>query len=477
MNARILKGSSTLAVAEFSRRALLAATVLLCARFLTPTVFGDYVFLLSLYQIFAVLGGAGTPSILLRLVATDRRSGVGFGIASIIARLAYIFPAALVMCFVVKALGFLDQYLPNLILLILLMIARGATENISFIFQGREDQISAAKIGVLQSATTLLTTLSICLSSKSLLMLIGAHVLGALVSTAYGILKLSAGSPSASNLQSIFDESWRLLKQSHWLNAGSFAASAYNRADVLLLRRMVSSEAVAAYGVPYRILDVTQIIPSSIVAAVLPGLCRRSGEAPEARPDVTIRLLLCAAFVLVIAVTVAAPPVTLVLFGMKYEASIAVLRFLIFATIPMSWNFVLNAQFIAHSFDRAILYAAGVALAVNVTLNVVLIPHFGYLACAAVTVVTELTLLAVNLRFASIINAKGWPEDIARVALGATLVTLFCIVWPHDSVSGWIKLLILASAIGSLPMRREDVAAIRIQGLPMGRFWRRSSVP
>ena len=148
MNAAVLKGSFTLGAADFSRKALLAATVLLCARFLPPGRFGDYIFLLTFYQVFAVLAGAGLPSTALRMVARSQQGGMRIALASVSVRFCYIAPGAALMYAVIWAMGLSAQYFPALGLLAVLMLVRGAAENISFIFQGREDQVSCAKVGL-----------------------------------------------------------------------------------------------------------------------------------------------------------------------------------------------------------------------------------------------------------------------------------------------------------------------------------------
>jgi len=459
MNIAVLKGSFTLGAADFSRKVLLAATVVVCVRFLSAETFGDYVFLLSFYQIFAVLGGAGLPNAVLRTVARNQRSGIRVGVASVLARLVYILPTAVVMYMVMRFFGFSTQYFPALGLLVLMMIVRGAAENVTFIFQGIEDQLNCAKVGVSQSAVTMLATLAICLTSKDLLLLLGAHVLGGAASALYGfaLLRLKGPQSVASGL-TISDETRSLLKESHWLNAGIFLASTYNRVDVLLLRRLLTSEAVAVYGAPYRILDLTQIVPASLVGTILPSLCRDKGaDSGISHPRTAMRFLLVIAFCLVVTVTVAAPWITLLFFGRRYQGSVPVLRILIWATIPMFWNFMLNTQFIAKSFDRAIAYTASIALVTNVSLNLLLIPKFGYMACAVVTIVTELVLLGANTYFASKIGAIAIPEHFGRLMLTTTLIGGFCLCW---CVAGPRYLLaattLLVIGVLSTPVFRSD---------------------
>jgi O-antigen/teichoic acid export membrane protein len=470
MRSAVLRGSFTLGIADFSRKVLLAATVLLCTRFLSPETFGDYVLLLSFYQIFAVLGGSGIPSALLRSVARNHQSGIRVALASGLARLAYIVPTAGLMYVAMRLLGFSTRYFSAIGLLALMMLVRGAAENVTFIFQGAEDQISCAKVGVTQSAVTLLVTLAVCLTSKNLLLLLAAHVVGGFASAAYGfvLLRIKVRPDPDKELGTVLGKARCLLQESHWLNAGSFVACAYNRVDVLLLRRILTSAAVAVYGAPYRILDLTQIVPSSVMATLLPGLCRNGNiNSSSVHPRTVLRFLLIIAFGLIVTVTVAARWITLLLFGAQYSSSAPVLQILIWVTIPMFWNLVLNAQLIAYSFDRAILQAASAALIVNVGLNLLLIPKFGYLACAGVTLVTECTLLAANLHFVSAVNATGVPERLGRLSLTTGLLGAFCLCW---CLTGSKYLLLEAAllfmGVLALPLFRSDLS--QAAALPEG---------
>lgn len=456
MNSGIVQPALILGAADFSRKVLLAATVLVCARFLDPRTFGEYVFLLSFYQIFAVLAGAGLPSALLRAVARRGACGPRFACASVLARLVYILPSVGLMCAAMRWTGFAGRYLVFAGVLAVMLGLRAASENLSFMFQGAENRVDSAKLGVSQSVVTLIATLAVCLSSKDLLLLIAAHAAGALVSVIFGFLLLSGNRIPEEESPGMGAEARNLLLDSRWLNAASFLGSAYNRADVVLLRRMSGAEAVAIYGAPYRILDFTQIVPASVVAAVLPRLCRGGASNTETAARL-MRVLLVIALMLVLTITVGAPLIVKSLFGSHYDSSIAVLQVLAWATLPMFWNFVLNSQFVATFADRAIVQASGVALGVNVILNVLLIPRFGYLACALVTVLTEIVLLAINLLLSHRARIAAWPEYFGRLAASAAMLAAFCVCW---TAAGRIllplEIMFLCGLVLMVPVFRND---------------------
>src|SRR5260370_35295954 len=124
-------------------------------------------------------------------------------------------------------------------MLVIMMIVRGAEENVTFIFQGREDQLSCARIGVSQSAVTLLATLAVCLTSKNLLLLVGAHVLGGFESAIYGFVLLRFKVRRNADSGPIFGEARSLLKQRNCLTGGGSPPWATSVVVVCCFRRLV----------------------------------------------------------------------------------------------------------------------------------------------------------------------------------------------------------------------------------------------
>lgn len=454
----MIKGTLTLGAADFSKKALLAATVLICARFLPRPVFGDYMFLLSFYQVFAVLAGAGIPNALVRQVARHAGENLQLFAHSILARVVYVILVAALMYGVVLLAGYPARYQPLIFLMGWLMAFRGATENAISIFQAQDDQLTCAKISLVQSFVALAGTLIVCLRSKTLFGLIGVLVIAALASSVVSIVALYAKSQSSTTLDHSQSTVRSMIRDSGWLNGGAFLASAYNRIDVLLLRRLANAEAVAAYSAPYRLLDLTQILPSSVMGVLLPRLCRpRDGKGHDVEFSKVLRYLLVLALLVIAIVTFGARAFTKLLLGSGYISSTLCLQMLVLAVFPMFWNFALNSKLIAIGYDRAIVWSAAVALTCNVVLNIALIPRYGFLACAAITFVTELSLLTMNIFLITRRGEHAMPDALLRLLFSTGCIAAFWLLWISDFARPWAVGLAVLGIISAPVFRRDFV--------------------
>jgi O-antigen/teichoic acid export membrane protein len=151
-----------------------------------------------------------------------------------------------------------------------------------------------------------------------------------------------------------------------------------------------------------------------------------------------------------------------------YPQSIPALQILGLAYV---FAFVNNAFIGALTvLDRQATYAkaAGVSLVVNLVLNLILIPSYGYIAASWTTVVTEIVLVAAgwwltarhlgNLQLA----AASWRPILAGVVMGAVL-------YPLRGVGGDAVVLVVllgmavyaASILLLRAMSREEIQFLR----------------
>jgi O-antigen/teichoic acid export membrane protein len=167
-------------------------------------------------------------------------------------------------------------------------------------------------------------------------------------------------------------------------------------------------------------------------------------------------VLLFAALLLIVVSTLLAPWIVPLILGKSYVSSVVVVELLIWATPFMFWNYLLLSNLIANHAERYIFVGSTIALAVNLTANLLLIPQFGYMAAAFNTILTELMLLGTNVYFCKKANIFVVPAWAARILASAAGVLIGSLLWRTTDfhLQCLAALILLASPLLMLaPMR------------------------
>ena len=271
---------------------------------------------------------------------------------------------------------------------------------------------------------------------------------------------------------------WRfepaLLRQWFWMGL-PFAVifvltTLYWKLDVPLLKLFRTSAEVGWYSLAYKPFEAVLFVPISMLGVVLPVLAvyqRSSLDQLRAAVVMFFKALLMLGWPLSIGVAILAHPLAGLWSGF-YPQSIPALQIL---ALAYAFAFVNNAFIGAlTALDRQATYAkaAGVSLVVNLVLNVIFIPQFGYIAAAWTTVVTEMVLVGtgwwLTVRHLGRLHlpSASWRPILAGVVMGAAL-------YPFRSMQGDGVLLVIlfgmavyAAAIVLLrAMTREEISFLR----------------
>ena len=166
--------------------------------------------------------------------------------------------------------------------------------------------------------------------------------------------------------------------------------------DVVLLGFLASSREVGLYSAAYRLTFLLMSIVASISAAYLPSYARVVGEGIRPTRRLLETSLATGALIgapLVIGVIVTAPALIQLLFGAAYVEAATALRLLTLSVALMFVYWVAaNLLIVVHRLGT---YAKiqGIAAAVNIALNLALIPRYGISGAAAATLASELTVV------------------------------------------------------------------------------------
>jgi O-antigen/teichoic acid export membrane protein len=170
--------------------------------------------------------------------------------------------------------------------------------------------------------------------------------------------------------------------------------------DLVLVGLWLGTAAAGLYGAAYRVLWLPTMLITTYLTALRPSVARRTagGAAPPRRvlgrsaPLVVGLGLACAAAGIALA-----PAIVEVLYGPSFRAAVAPLRILLlsFAFLVVSRHYRL--VLVASGRQATDLRIMGAAAALNVCLNVWLVPRAGLVGAACANVASEAAILAAVL--------------------------------------------------------------------------------
>jgi O-antigen/teichoic acid export membrane protein len=152
------------------------------------------------------------------------------------------------------------------------------------------------------------------------------------------------------------------------------------RFDILMLTPLVSKAQLGIYTVAQSLSELIWMIPNSVSIVLLPRISAMSEEEKRA---VALRISRCVGTAMLVLVAVAYFAVGLLpLVLKKYTGSILPFRILLAGTFLMTYNKILGNALAAHGRPEKNIISSTAGSAVNVALNVWLIPIYGILGAA-----------------------------------------------------------------------------------------------
>ncbi len=248
----------------------------------------------------------------------------------------------------------------------------------------------------------------------------------------------------------------RLLRASIVLSAAVVIGLIYFRIDLFLLALLRPSREVGLYGVAYKFVELSTLVNTAFVATFFPTITRflqtrdpRTRSFLQSSFDVTLAAALPA---VVVGITVA-PQLVVLAAGSKFEAGAGALQLLapyLLLTFPSSlFLYVL----IASGREKLLLEIVTAVLVLNVVLNLVFIPSYGYKAAAVTSVASELCVL-LALGYA-VRRTNGFRPHLGYTALllvvAGVMAAVILVVpgpWPLATLLG---LVVYAGLVLALP--------------------------
>jgi O-antigen/teichoic acid export membrane protein len=188
---------------------------------------------------------------------------------------------------------------------------------------------------------------------------------------------------SAARARSLLRDSWPLI-------LSGMVTMVYMRIDQVMLREMVGEREVGLYSAAVRLAEVWYLVPMALVASLYPNLVAAK-QADEAlfyrRLQRLYDLMAILGYAIAIPGMLLAGLVVRWLYGVDYREAAPMLAILVWTTVFVNLGVARSLFLTAMNWTRLHLFTVAVGGAVNVGLNLLLIPRYGGVGAAIATCV------------------------------------------------------------------------------------------
>lgn len=423
--------------------ALSLVNIKLITNYLSPSGFGEYATVLTFTGFFTVLIDLGLFHVAIREIskAHDRAQEILSNILTI--RLL----SAVLATISVIVIGYaLPQYRPigpGILVGALAMFVYFLTNILDVVFHVNLKMQYIAVAELVSKISTLLAVYIAITLDWGLVGIIGAILFGSLMAVVPRVVVARR----FIQLKLAFDKSiciW-LLKLALPLGLVFILNNIYFKIDSQMLYLLSTTRDAGLYGIAYRLLETTLFISAFVVAAITPSLSRNIGSNRQVAQHLISRvfeILLAAGLLLFVSLSIFAKQIIIFISDPSYLDAARAIPMLA-AVVALMYINGLFGQILIAADKRKILVTFSIILVLfNISLNLILIPRFGFIGAAWSTLISEFGILIFNLIVTSKIVPLKLNTRTILVILLATMLSALIFI-SLNGLFHWLIVLIL----------------------------------
>ncbi|KKU11960.1 MAG: Polysaccharide biosynthesis protein [Parcubacteria group bacterium GW2011_GWC2_45_7] len=400
----------------------------LLARFLGAETIGKYTFAIAFTTIFSVIADLGLQPVIVREVARAKERAEEYLRATVSVKIIFAifaYGAVLISAYLLK-------YPPLTLKLIALAGVVMMLDAFHLIFWGTLRGLQNLKYEA--AAMVVGQGITLIAGSIGLVLRLPLHVF--MIALGLGSLwnVIAAGVILRRHHIRISPRFNRLVLRTFARYATPFALAGifvkvYSYIDTVLIQHIKGDLEVGWYSVPYKITYAFQFFPMALSAAVYPALANAWKVDKERARWIFDRALL---YAIILSVPIAfgiaalAPEIIMSIYGNDFINSILPLAISIFGLIFIFLYFPVGA--LLNATDRQIVNTAfmGITMAINIMLNLWLIPRYGAVGASIAAVLTNAFLWLGTLLWSTKIIKPS--KNVARALIKALLAALIMLI-------------------------------------------------
>jgi O-antigen/teichoic acid export membrane protein len=441
----------------------LAAALL--ARYLGSEKLGEYGAIYAYLGLFAWMATFGFEPVIVREASRDRKS------ASDLVRTAttlsvFLSVGTVVLAVLVAPWAGYGGRLRSLLILAAVEYVLTPLRLPEVIFQVDLRQWYGSTINVVRQGIWLGIIVTLWFLGAPLSYVIGGRVLTAFIESAliwtYGRRFLAVKG------KFLRDRAWAIFSHSFPIAFTSLLAMIYMRIDQVMLHKMTTDSVLGQYVAAVRVSELFEMLPAALMMTLAPILAVSLADAQKFRSytDRAFRYFMLAASGLCVLMTVGARIVVRVLYGKQFLPAAPLLAVLIWSEIAVFFAAVVGNVMVVRNQQNLLPIPTLTGAAINVALNLVLIPRYAAMGAACATLISYTVAWMVVLLFFRAMRSVVWQG--LRFALPVTAIALLAVVCAALTPKSIAASLIvsLATFAGGLlvtrQLRRSDVSYVSV---------------
>jgi O-antigen/teichoic acid export membrane protein len=389
----IVRNTAFVLAAQLALRVINPVFNIFVTRQFGDALFGEYSVLLTWVTIFSVIGDMGVTQFMSREISRDREGALH--LFWDVTALRFILAVIATLVTVVGAIlwGFDETIIWGAVIYCLSYFFQAVITPLTGILMGYERLDVLSVLGVLAQLIYIAVGAVVLLVAPHYLWLLVASLVNlpiAIVILLFLVKRYQMQPPPFALNPGRW---WSLIVAGFPFGINQVSLTLAYRFDTLLLASYVTNAAIGWYNAAYNLSRALTTFAVAFSSALLPTLARQHSQNPESVRRWyygSFRLVLFTGFPLAVGGALLADKIIPMLYGGDFEAASIVFAILVWDTLLLMYTSLCGNIAQAIKQEGAAARIFGVEAFFNLALNIILIPQYGIIAAAFVTLGTEL---------------------------------------------------------------------------------------
>lgn len=368
------------------------------ARYLGPSDYGLFSYLLAIMVICGAIARVGLDGIVEReIIQLPHKKEEILGSALVLRIIAAVIATAFMVITVL--LTRVDYGHLYLILILGLSLSFQSFDVVVqyFMSQVKAKVLTLARI--IQLSFSALLKIYLILVGCDLKWFVAAVAFDAAVLACLLMVIYRHDNPEAFLFKGNLNTGIKLLSEAWPMIFSSLASMLYMKIDQVMIGFYLDDYSVGVYSAATKLTEAIYFLPNLVCASVFPALVSAKSRADKSFEDNLVllyRTLLMLAIPIAILISIFAANIVTLVFGDSYNQSSSVLQIYSIAFILVTIGVVSSKYMTIEKLQKLMFVSTILGMAVNISLNIILIPRFGIEGAAYATVISY---VVINILF------------------------------------------------------------------------------